>query len=443
MHSIFKIRLYKLLPNNLLFRFFLIIILPLLIGQFASIYLFYKRHWYNVSSNHGRVIAVEVSELAKNIDQNTINIDSGTYLNLKYSLTKSLSLPHYYDYNLPEELIIFKKILKEYINNEIRILPGNSKNVELYLNLGDKILKIELPYKSLITPTTHLFVLWIIFLTIFILIISLIFSRNQIKSIIELTNSIEQFGCGGKNVSYKPSGAQEIRQAGKSFLKMKNRIEQYNKKRAQFLAMISHDLKTPLTRMKLQVSMMKKSEEQKELLYDINSMHSMINSYLNFLQGKATQQLAEINVKTFITEYVKAKWQKANIALNISCKNTYIKADKHSLTRAFDNLIANSIRYASLIQISLLTKGDNVIFLIEDNGIGISEKEKKFVFKPFYRADISRSLDNSSSVGLGLAITKEIIENHKGEITLEDSIELKGLMVKIVLPKIIYSKNYE
>ena len=262
----------------------------------------------------------------------------------------------------------------------------------------------------------------------------MIFSKNQIKSIIELTNAAENYGKGEKKLIYKPSGAKEIRRAGLAVIKMKDRIERQTAKRTQMLAMISHDLKTPLTRMKLQVELMDEGEEKEELQYDINSMQQMISSYLDFTRGEGGEEFQKIEIGKWISDFIKNKWSSYDISTKI--KNTAITANikPHTFERALSNLISNALKHSTKIEISIYSEDDTANIIIEDNGTGIKKEDRKLVFKPFYRADKSRSLDTDSSVGLGLAITKEIIKGHFGSIRLEDSEKLKGLLVRIKLP---------
>lgn len=422
----------NLFPKSLLTRFMLIIIVPVLISQLLAVYLFYKRHWYNVSQNTSYLIATEISELIRSLNSNKIP-KQGNFLNLEYSSVSS-KLPDHPQEKYVEELEIFKKLLQEELGQERVIVLDQGRNVHLYLQIGAQTLLIKLPYKAILNPTTSIFVLWIIFLTILLLSISLIFSKNQIKSIIELTDTAESYGRGEKTDKYKPSGAKEIRQAGLAFLKMRDHIERQTAKRTQMLAMISHDLKTPLTRMKLQVELMNESEEKEELQYDIDSMQHMIDSYLDFARGEGGEDFKPINLNNWISSYIKTKWSENNISLNISSDQVITLIKPHSFQRAIANLVGNAFKHSSKVKISLSSSEDEALIIIEDNGKGIKKDEQKSVFKPFYRADKSRSLDNSAGVGLGLAITKEIISGHYGTITLGESKSLKGLLVQIQLP---------
>ncbi|MGC0371540.1 MAG: hypothetical protein DGJ47_000229 [Rickettsiaceae bacterium] len=441
MPSIVKTKLYRLIPKSLLWRFVLIIIVPVLIAQLLSVYLFYQRHWYNVTSSHGEIIATEIIELIQQLEKSSENKKNGRFLNLNYEVLGTDKLPKQQKSALPEEVIIFQRNIKELINNRTVLLAHNDNNndIVMYTKLSsDKIVRIHLPYKSITNPTAHLFVMWVIFLTVTLLCVSLIFSRRQIASITNLTNALNKFGHGEKNIKYMPYGAQEIRLAGLSFLKMKDRIERYNSKRTKLLAMISHDLRTPLTRMKLQVSMMDEHLEEKNgLNSDIVSMQNIIDSYLDFTKCETEQEnLERADAAELVINHIQANWQQNNIEIITSKEPLYANISYYSFLRAISNIINNSVKYASLIKITISSDNNYAIFTIEDNGDGIKKEEREKVFKPFYRSDHSRSLDNSSSVGLGLAITKEVIKRHKGLITLGDSKKLKGLMVTIKIPKI-------
>ena len=426
----------RMIPKTLLVRFMLIIIVPAIIGQLIAVYIFYQRHWYNVTEHTSGFIVNEIISLIKDVDYKLSPDKIESYLNLNYKFTPDTKIP-----NLPvrnsEELEILAHSLEYKISNNKAIFLNENGKIEIYLQIGSDQLKIILPAKILINPTTYIFVLWILFLTITLIAISLIFSKNQIKSILALTSAAENYGRGENIDNYKPTGAKEIRKAGLAFLKMKDRIEKQSAKRTQMLAMISHDLKTPLTRMKLQVELMNDSEEKEELKYDIDSMQQMIASYLDFARGEGGEEFIQIEINSWLTDYIKNKWNGCNIEVKKEKKKIFARIKPHSFERALANLIGNSIKYSTKQKISVYSSRDNVIISIEDNGTGINDEDKKNVFRPFYRIDKSRSLDSSSSVGLGLAITKEIINGHYGNIILMDSKDLGGLLVKITVPKIL------
>lgn len=427
----------NLVPKTLLARFMLIIIIPTLIGQVVAVFLFYDRHWYNVSYYTSSIIVKEIDSLLNNYKNENYRNQNlmEDYLSLSYQFQKGGVLGKKQP-RINEELQIFKNILDSKIKYKNIVRVTKESKIEVLFQLPVGVMKIIFSSKTLLNPTTYIFVLWLAFLTLLLLSISLIFSKNQIRSILELTEAADSFGRGENKLQlYKPSGAKEIRKAGLAFLKMKERIEKQVAKRMQMLAMISHDLRTPLTRMKLQLELMPKSEETNELKEDIETMRQMINSYLDFARGEKGEEFQTVSMTDWLLEFIKAKWAINNIDFKATKELTKVQIKPYSFERMIANIIDNAIKYATKIKISVYATSSQVIIDIEDNGSGIKDEEKMLVFNAFYRSDKSRHLANSGSVGLGLAITKEIVANHNGTITLEDSEDLGGLLVKISLPK--------
>jgi two-component system osmolarity sensor histidine kinase EnvZ len=428
--------IHKLIPQTLLARFVLIIIVPTLIGQILAVFLFYDRHWYNVSYYTSNIIANEIISLLEQNDNNLLekNTTETNYLNLSYQFHQELNLPRKQP-RISEELEIFKNIINVKINKKNIVKINDSKRIEVLLQLTDGLLKITFPAKLLMNPTAYIFVLWLIFLTILLLSVSLIFSKKQINSILTLADAADQFGQGITRLpTFKPSGAQEIKKAGIAFLKMKERIEKQITKRTRMLAMISHDLCTPLTRMKLQLELMNKSEETEGLKEDILTMQQMIKSYLDFAKGENGEEAQIIELSSWLSTIIN-KWSVANIEL-LATEQIIAQIKPINFERAISNVISNAIKYSTKIRITVYSSSTNAIIKIEDNGIGIKDAEKLLVFKAFYRSDKSRPLNNSGNVGLGLAITKEIIIDHNGTISLQDSKILGGLLVEISLPNL-------
>ena len=426
----------KLIPKSLLSRFVLIIIIPTLIGQFFALHLFYERHWYNVSYHTSSLIITEIESLLQQKELYKNKSQVTKYLNLSYILLPNQTITSN-NLNKAEELEILKKQLENKIIYQSNVSIDENGKISILIQIHKDIISITLPAKILLNPTTSIFVLWVIFLTILLLTVSLIFSKNQIKSILDLTNAAEKYGRGEKMDNYKPSGAREIRKAGLAFIKMKDRIERQTSRRTQMLAMISHDLNTPLTRMKLQVELMSNSDEKEELNHDIKSMQHMISSYLDFAKGEGGEVFVKIELNNWVRKYLKLSWNFANIQILAKEKELYTQIKPHSFSRALNNIISNAIKYSTKIKISVYSNDEEAIIIIEDNGKGIDDHEKIHVFKPFYRGNKARTLKDSTNVGLGLAITKEIINGHYGSIKLEKSKELKGLLVRIKIPKLI------
>ena len=260
--------------------------------------------------------------------------------------------------------------------------------------------------------------------------ISLIFLKNQTRPITNLAKAAEKFGRGEEIEEFKPSGAAEIRQAGYEFDRMRKRIVRHLNQRSEMLSGISHDLRTPLTRMKLQIAFIKDQELAKKLSEDINEMEKMLNEYLQFTSSSYLEKDEQFNISDLINEIIE-KYNNKNISTNITPR-LYISGRKNLIRRCINNLLDNSIKYADKVKIEINKNNNNLFINIEDNGPGIPEQEYDNVFKPFYKIDKGRA-DSKSSVGLGLSIASDIIRSHGGNIKLEKS-SMNGLGVKIFLP---------
>lgn len=426
----FSIR--SLVPRTLLARFMLIIILPTIIGQLLLIFLFYDRHWSSVSYRTSTIITNEILLLLdSDYKKNNIATD---YLNLSYIFLKGKKLEEKQPY-LQEELMIFKSVLDAKVHIPSVVKINEDRKVEALFQVEEGVVKAVFSAKLLVNATSYIFVLWMVCLTVLLLLVSLLFCRKQIKSILELAAAADSFGRNKKlDSQYYPSGAREIRRAGIAFLKMKERIERQVMKRTQMLAMISHDLRTPLTRMKLQLELMEDSADKTELAHDIETMRQMIDSYLAFARGEGGEEFKAVNLVSWFENYLGTKWNNHDIEFAPKQKAITGMIKVQSFERAISNLVGNAIKYAKQVRVSLFKKDSYITIIIEDNGKGIKDEEKALVFRPFYRSDKSRAIETGGSVGLGLAIAKEIIIAHNGTIELENSRELGGLLVKITLP---------
>ena len=260
--------------------------------------------------------------------------------------------------------------------------------------------------------------------------ISLIFLKNQTRPITHLAKVAEKFGKGEEIEEFKPSGAAEIRQAGYEFDKMRKRINRHLNQRSEMLSGISHDLRTPLTRMKLQIAFIKDKELANKLAEDINEMEKMLNEYLQFTSSSFLEKDEEFNLSELINQVV-TKYDNENITTNMSSE-IFIIGRKNLIKRCLNNLIDNAIKYGDKVKVELNKSKSNLFIKIEDNGPGVPEEEYNNVFKPFYKIDKGRA-DSKSSVGLGLSIASDIIRSHGGNIKLEKS-SMNGLGVKIFLP---------
>ena len=290
--------------------------------------------------------------------------------------------------------------------------------------------KFLIPRDRVTSSSARIFALWITVPAAIMVFISLIFLKNQTRPITNLAKVAEKFGKGEEIDEFKPSGAAEIRQAGYEFERMRKRIIRHLNQRSEMLSGISHDLRTPLTRMKLQIAFIKDTDLANKLRDDINEMEKMLNEYLQFTSSSYLEKNEQFNLSELMNEII-IKYNNKNITLNIT-PQIYINGRKNLIRRCINNLIDNAIKYGDKVNVELNKSSSNLFIKIEDNGPGIPEKEYDNVFKPFYKIDKGRA-DSKSSVGLGLSIASDIIRSHGGNIKLEKSL-LNGLGVKIFLP---------
>ena len=302
--------------------------------------------------------------------------------------------------------------------------------IDLRIKYKNGYFKFLVPKDRVSSSSARIFALWITVPAFIMVIISLIFLKNQTRPITNLARAAERFGKGEDIEEFKPSGALEIRQAGHEFDKMRKRIERHLNQRTEMLSGISHDLRTPLTRMKLQLAFIKDKDSVNKLTEDINEMEKMLNEYLQFTSSSYVEKDEMFNLSELIEKIVD-KYNNHNISKNL-IPRIYINGRKNLINRCLNNLIDNSLKYANKVKISINKKNTNLFIIIDDDGPGISKIEYENVFKPFYKIDKGRA-DSKSSVGLGLSIASDIIKSHGGNIKLEKS-KMGGLKVKIFLP---------
>lgn len=308
------------------------------------------------------------------------------------------------------------------------------KWVEVRTQTQKGILNVSLPQKRLFSSTTYIFLLWVFFVSILFLIIAVLFMRNQIRPIRRLATAAERFGKGIEKHRFKVEGAKEVRQAGNAFLEMKERIRRQVSQRTDMLAGVSHDLRTPITRLKLQIAMLGDGPDIYEMKRDIDDMERMIDGYLNFVRGEGKEETTDVDIAGLINEIATdTKRQGISIDIKLNDIKAVIPIRKTALKRSLMNILGNAKKHANHIWIDLSLKEDNKLrIVIEDDGIGIEEDQMDDVFKPFYRVDISRNAE-TGGIGLGLPIAKDIVNAHGGEIFLQKS-RYGGLAVVITLP---------
>ena len=428
----------NLLPRGLFYRALLIVAVPIIVLQLIITIVFFDSLW--IKTNKGMTRAL-VGEMKTFITA----YDNGKYSNNDLSGLFSIYLDLNVEYKNDE---LFEKPIKERWFSPIdrslrRELKSNigvdnywfdtityKKLIHINIKHSEGYFEFFIPKDRVASTSARLFALWITLPALLMIMIAIIFLKNQTRPIVNLAKAAERFGRGENVDEYRPSGALEIRQAGLEFDKMRKRIMRHLNQRSEMLSGISHDLRTPLTRLKLQLSFIKDEELSKKMSLDINEMEKMLNEYLQFTSSSYLEKNETFDISELIESIIK-KYNNSNISKEL-IPRIYMNGRKNLVRRSLNNIIDNSIKYANKINLGLTKKNNNIIITIDDDGFGIPENEYKNVFKPFYKLNKSRG-DSKSSVGLGLSITSDIIKSHGGNIVLEKS-SLNGLRVKVFLP---------
>ena len=428
----------KILPKGLFYRALLIVAVPVILLQLIITFVFFDSLWIKTNKGMTRALVNEITTFIEVYNDEIY--DKGEITNL-FSVYQDLNIEFNQDenFNYDFDERWFSPIDRT-LRRELKSRFGSQKfwfDTTSYKELIDLRIKYQSGYFKFLVPkdrvtssSARIFALWITVPAIIVVLISLIFLKNQTRPITNLARVAEKFGKGEEIEEFKPSGAAEIRQAGYEFDKMRKRIVRHLNQRSEMLSGISHDLRTPLTRMKLQIAFIKDKELSNKLAEDINEMEKMLNEYLQFTSSSYLEKDEQFNLSELINNSIK-KYNNKNITRDIT-EGIYLNGRKNLIQRCINNLIDNAIKYGDKVNIELNKNNNNLFIKIEDNGPGIPENEYSNVFKPFYKIDKGRA-DSKSSVGLGLSIASDIIRSHGGNIKLEKSL-MNGLGVKIFLP---------
>ena len=426
----------KLIPSSLLGRSIIIIFVPIILLVILTSFVFYQTSWNILSKRLTQSVVADINVVVKLINQNlkneAIQIAKNDFkMNVKYELNKKIT---------PLSSKNTRGILSKRLNQSLEELKKpffyDLKNLNegatIAIQLNSDLLTINVHKDRLYSGSAFVFLLWMLFASLILLFFSYFFMNKQLRPLKRLAIITETFGRGLDAPVLKSSGALEIRQTANAFNQMRTRIKRFLKQRTDMLAGVSHDLRTPLTRMKLQVSLLKDEKAKSELELDISEMTAMLDSYVSFVRTEAPEPIENLSINEIIKDIFK-NINKEKCKFNL-IENNYIKTSGRpiQIKRALQNIIDNSLRYSSIIKvsISLIDQGCELIF--EDNGPGIPVKNFEDVFKPFFTLDPSRNKLKGES-GLGLSISRDIVRSHGGEIKLSKS-ELGGLKSTILLP---------
>ena len=428
----------KILPKGLFYRSLLIVAAPIILLQIIITVVFFDSLWIKANKGMTRSLVSEIRTLY-DVYSNPDMGQKQTIINL-YNKNFDFAISFKQDEMLPKNNAerwyspmdrSLRRELKSSFQNSFWFDTTSYKTtVKLKIKYKDGILQIFFPKNKISPSSARIFALWITFPGLLLIFIAIVFLKNQTKPIINLAKAAEKFGKGEYIKEFRPSGAKEIRQAAYEFDKMRKRITVHLNQRSEMLSGISHDLRTPLTRLKLQLALLKQQDLAKKMGDDIEEMERMLNEYLEFSRNQKSENTEMVDINHLIEEVIK-KYQDAKIKSNFS-ENIKIYLRQNTFKRCLSNLIDNSLAYGENVEISTRKILNDLIIYIDDDGPGIPKEEYQNVIKPFYRMDKSRG-QNKSGVGLGLSIANDIIRSHGGDISLNKS-PLEGLRVKISLP---------
>ena len=426
------------LPKRLFYRALLIVAVPVILLQLLVTIVFFDSLWIKTNKGMTRALVGEIDTFIVAFDNENNDKD---YIVDLFTIYLDLNIKYIQDkeFNFKFNERWFSPVDRS-LRRELKSSIGNNKfwfSTTDYLELINIRIKYKKGYFEFLVPrdrvtssSARLFGLWISVPAIFLIFVAILFLKNQTRPITNLAKAAEKFGRGEEVDDYRPSGSLEIRQAGYEFDKMRKRILRHLNQRSEMLSGISHDLRTPLTRMKLQLSFIKDKEISSKLSDDISEMEKMLNEYLQFTSSSQSEKNEVFDLSKLLNETVE-RYENNSITKDLT-QNILINGRKNLLKRSFNNIIDNGLKYGKKINIKLNKNGKNIFILIEDNGPGIPKEEYENVFKPFYKIDKGRG-ETKSSVGLGLSIASDIIRSHGGYVKLDKS-SMNGLGVKIFLP---------
>ncbi len=426
-----------ILPKRLFYRALIIVAAPTIILQVIVTIVFYDSVWIKANKNITRSLVAQLKTIEQVYQNNKQNLDFFTdsyknNFNFEIGISKGefpkISGERKFS---PMDRSLRRELKSTFGNNSYWFSTSKFKNaVEIKIKSESEIIEFLVPKEMVSASSVRLFVLWTTLPSVLLIIIALIFLKNQTRPLVKLAKAAERFGKGDYVNDFRASGAQEIRKAAFEFDRMAKRINRHLNQRSEMLSGISHDLRTPLTRLKLQLAMLKQKELSEKMSQDIDEMEKMLNDYLQFAKNQTLEVTSSVDLKILLNDLKK---EINNENLTVVCKeNIYLNCRPVAIKRSFSNIILNGLSYGKSVHVEVHKGNNRALIVIEDDGPGIPEDQYKNVFKPFFRLDKSRSL-NQSGVGLGLTIVEDIINSHGGHVQLGKS-KLKGLLVKISLP---------
>ena len=435
----------RILPRSLFGRLVLIILSPLILLQVISTWVFYDRHYETVTRRLAQGLSGDIAAVIQMMIRNPGSVDrlqtfrlAERVMLLKLTFEEGARLEAT---TRTDTFGIFASILDRQLAKALREIVDRpflidthslEKRVQIDVQLADGMLRVLVPRKRLFSSTTYIFIMWMVGSSIVLFVVALLFMRNQVKSIRRLAQAADSFGKGRDVADFKPEGATEVRQAAGAFIQMRNRIKRQIRQRTEILAGVSHDLRTPLTRMKLQLAMLGRTPETGSLESDVAAMERMVEGYLAFARGESVEQPEPTEVSGLLREVVVQMRRDGGIIdLHVEQAMT-VPLRREPMRRCLSNLIANAQRYGEHVSVRAGPRDKVIEITIDDDGPGIPPDKRREVFRPFFRLEQSRNPE-TGGVGLGLTIARDVVRNHGGDIVLEDA-PGGGLRARIWLP---------
>ncbi|MDZ7822730.1 MAG: ATP-binding protein [Ahrensia sp.] len=430
------------IPRGLYARALIIIIAPMVLLQSVIAFVFMERHWQTVTQRLSTAVIRDVAAIIDVLDvypQDNNFAEVTRMARDKLDLNIAILPPEPLPSPAPKPFFsILDQVLSQEISAQIGKpfwidTVGKSNLVEIRIQLDDKILRVFAKRSQAYASNTHIFLLWMVGTSLVLLFIAIIFLRNQIRPIQNLADAADDFGKGRElPADFRPRGAIEVRRAGLAFIQMRERIEKQIVQRTEMLTGVSHDLRTILTRFKLQLALAPQSKETKALEKDIADMQHMLEGYMDFARSDIEEDTNEVDLSLLLADFEsQGRLQKRKMRINIIGRSDIIVRPV-AFRRLLDNLVSNAFRYANRVEIVARNSKGWLSLTVDDNGPGVPQEAREDVFKPFFRLDEARNLDQSGT-GLGLSIARDIARKHGGDITLDDS-ALGGLQVRLRIP---------
>ena len=424
-----------ILPKGLYSRSLLIIIVPVVVLQGILTFVFLDRHWQLVTRKLSSAVASEIAtfvDVAPSLGLNKVVELSKKFYDAEVNYIPNQKLIN----NIPKPINLVENTLSKELS---KIMTDNfwvdahtyEKRVIVQIEEKEGIYEFTIPRRNVYATNSHIFLVWMVISSLLLVSVAVIFMRQQIKPIEKLSKAAQQFGLGKKMENFKPSGATEVRRAAEAYLKMQERIERFIEQRTLMLAGVSHDLRTPLTRLKLQLEMLSDDKTNIELLSDVNEMQKMLENYLDFAEDVTREKAIKTDLKQMIKEIINSE-SIENKVIEFNVKNDkpiFFECRAIAMKRCITNLLNNACSYGDDIRVALEKKKDVIDISIEDNGPGIDKTDYDKAIKPFIRLDSSRN-QNIPGSGLGLSISQDITSNHGGKLIMSRS-NLGGLKVQL------------